>query len=234
MGGYAALCLYLDTQSGSRWLANEVATRLAEQIGARVEIGEARIGLPGHIALKGVKLYDRADSLMITAETLNGSVSVRQLLSTGKVRLRSIALLDGEAHIYQLREDTATNIQFLFDAFKSEEEPSRPTDISISQLVVQRFKFSFDQRDKSAPLPGRALDRRAVQGAGAHAHRAGAGPHGGGGRRQERAAGLCVQNPAVQALLLRHPGRHPLFRRPGHHPGLSPLRGLGARGPAAE
>ncbi len=155
MGGYAALCLYLDTQSGSRWLANEVATRLAEQIGARVEIGEARIGLPGHIALKGVKLYDRADSLMITAETLNGSVSVRQLLSTGKVRLRSIALLDGEAHIYQLREDTATNIQFLFDAFKSEEEPSRPTDISISQLVVRRFKFSFDQRDKSAPLPGR-------------------------------------------------------------------------------
>ena len=153
MGGYAALCLYLDTEQGSQWLAREAANRLSAHIGAQVDIQQAHIGLPGHVTLHGVSLWDRADSLMLSAERLEGSIAWTDLLSTGKIRLRSIALLDGEAHIYQTRSDTALNIQFLLDAFQSPDAPSRPTDVRISQLVVRRYAVRYDNYEKPQPAP---------------------------------------------------------------------------------
>lgn len=154
VGGYAAVCLYLDTTAGRVRVASEIAHRLSQQVGARVEIGSARLGLPGHILLSDVRLYDRADSLMLSAATVAGSISIRDLLSSGAVRLRSVALLDGQARIYQQRADTATNIQFFLDAFKSGTEPSRHTDVRVSRLVVRRFAARFDRLDAPSARPG--------------------------------------------------------------------------------
>ncbi len=154
IGGYVALCLYLDTPQGKRWLAGEAASRLSQHVGAKVEIGEASLGLPGHVRFGSVRLYDRADSLMLSAETLDATVSLTDLLETGKVRLRSVALLDGQAYVYKQRADTALNVQFFLDAFKSKEAPSRPTDVRISQLVVRRFGVRYDEMYMPQPAAG--------------------------------------------------------------------------------
>ncbi len=154
VGGYVALCLYLDTPRGQHHLADVLSARLSEHLGARVEIGAARLGLPGHVRLSDVALYDRADTLMLHAAVVNGTIALGDLLNTGAVRLRSVALLDGAARLYQQHADTAANYQFLLDAFKGKAEPSRPTDVRISQLVVRRFDVCYDRYDLPAATSG--------------------------------------------------------------------------------
>ena len=79
----------------------------------------------------------------------------------------------------------------------------------------------------------RPVDQPPLPHPGADAHRARAGSDHRGLRRQERPAGLCRQDHAVSALLLRHARRDGLFGRRRHHAGLPGLRRVGARVPAA-
>ncbi|MBP3227730.1 MAG: translocation/assembly module TamB [Bacteroidaceae bacterium] len=155
----------MDTPAGRRYLASEVSARLSDFIGARVVVDEATVGLPGHVRLSGLRVYDRADSLMLSSEILEGGVELLTLIQSGRIRLRSIALLDGEAHLYRLRGDTAMNIQFLLDAFKGSDVESRSTDLTVSQLVVRRFAVHYAQMDAPKSTAGRfSAERLSVTG----------------------------------------------------------------------
>lgn len=145
---YALLLITVHTDKVQRWMGEKAAAVLSRRIGSRVSIERAKLGLFNRVDLEGVKLSDRKDETLLCADALSAKIAWRQLLE-GKVRLRSVFIMDGDIRLYKARPDSAGNWQFVIDAFKSKkEEPSAPLDLAIGSIIIRRTRLSYDERYK--------------------------------------------------------------------------------------
>lgn len=146
LGIYLSLLVLVNFGPAGEWLTYVVQQQLEQTLKTQVEIGKVELGLFNSVTLHDVNIEDRAGRPMIQAGLLSTKVEVMAILR-GDITLRTVALLDGDIHLDKAKADTATNLQFLIDAFASKEkkEPSK-LNLCINSIILRRCHFSYDAR----------------------------------------------------------------------------------------
>ena len=157
LGAYLLLLLAVNYGPVQEWLGREAAKMLSEKVGAPVEIGRAELGLFNKVTLHDVKMQDRDHRDMLDAKWISGKIEIRPLLE-GKVRLRSIGLLDAKVNLSKADADSPLNCQFVIDAFKKKEEGPSELDLRINSLIIRRVSVHYNQQD--TPRQPNRLDPR--------------------------------------------------------------------------
>lgn len=155
LGLYVLLLAVLNFGPSQRMLTQMAATELSQLLGTRVAIGRVEVGLFNRIMLHDVRIEDRQRTDMLQAQLVTAKVELRSLLRRKPLSLRSVSLLDADVCLYQQRPDSATNFQFVIDAFSSKKSKGPSTlDLRINSLILRRVNISYNQRFKAA-TPGR-------------------------------------------------------------------------------
>ena len=151
LGGYLLLLLAVNYGPVQEWLGRETSKILSEKVGAPVEIGRVELGLFNKVTLHDVKMKDREAKEMLDAKWISGKIEIRPLLD-GKVRLRTIGLLDAKVNLNKADADSPINCQFVIDAFKSKEEGPSKLDLCINSLIIRRVDVRYNQQDTPREL----------------------------------------------------------------------------------
>lgn len=151
---FLTLALLIQLPSFQRSLGGWVSGALERRTGAHVTVGRVQLGLNGRIMVQDLAVDDRRGCPLLRANRVAARLSVWPLVR-GKVRIGNVQLIGLEAHLLQEKPDTATNFQFLIDAFRSQRDdgPSQ-IDLRIGQVVVRRARVSWHQTWK-AETPGK-------------------------------------------------------------------------------
>ncbi|MCR5181308.1 MAG: translocation/assembly module TamB [Bacteroidaceae bacterium] len=141
----AALGLFLFTAlpASQRWLAAEASAMLSEDLGTRVTIGRARIGLLNRVVLDDVLLLDQQSDTLLAATRLSVKISLKELASN-RIYLSSAQLYGYQIHLRRPSLQEPYNFQFLLDHFASDDTTSSPLNLALSQVVVRRGRLTHD------------------------------------------------------------------------------------------
>lgn len=138
VAAFACIMLLLtETPVGQRWLAGFASDQLSELLGTKVRVGKVRIGLPNRLVADDILLTDQQDSLLLSATRLSAKIELKPLME-GKVRINNIQLFGYHAVLKRLSDTEPYNFQFIIDRFKKDDEPSKPLDIDIGNIVIRR------------------------------------------------------------------------------------------------
>ncbi len=147
------LGLALQVPAVQRWLGGEVAGVLSHKIGSAVSIGHVQVALNGRIVVQDLGVSDRQGDTLLQASRVAARLSLWPLMH-GQVRIGTAQLFGARVHLRQELPDSATNLQFLIDAFASNDTTPSHLDLRIGQVLVRRTSLSWDQAWKPQ-TPGR-------------------------------------------------------------------------------
>lgn len=145
IGAYVFLLAFLNFSPTQRILTQAIAETFAEEWGTEVSIGSLEVGLFNRLILKDVCLKDKRGEVLLRAKNMSAKVSLRSI-AQGPFTLRTLSLLDAEIHLYRQAEGEPLNVQFLIDAFSSEEKTEKSSlSLRVGSLILRRVQFSYDE-----------------------------------------------------------------------------------------
>lgn len=150
---FLTAALLLQLSFFQRATGGWIAGFLQDRIGVPVRVGSVQLGLNGRIVVTDLKADDRRGRPLLRANRVAARLSVWSLLK-GRVRIGNVQLIGLEANLLQERADSATNFQFIIDAFSSKSDGPSQIDLRIGQVVVRRAHVSWNQQWKPE-TPGR-------------------------------------------------------------------------------
>ena len=155
---YLSLLLLTSLPAFQSWGAGKASQLLEKKVESKVEIGNMRLNLLGHIILDNVRLYDQRDTLMLQASRIAAKIDLMPLIEK-KIRISGAQLIGAKAKIYKDGEEDF-NFQFLVDAFSKKDTASSPLDLAIGALVVRRGDIRFDMTPSNSSLKGERTDKK--------------------------------------------------------------------------
>lgn len=120
---------------------------LEKKLESKVDIGNMRLNMLGHVILDNVKLYDQQDTLMLQASRIAAKIDITPLFRK-KIRISAAQLIGAKANLYK-DGDEPFNFQYFIDAFSSKDTTSSPLDLKIGALVIRRGEVRFDMFGKT-------------------------------------------------------------------------------------
>ncbi len=148
LSGYLTMLFIVNFTPAQRWLSALAEDILREKLHTAVSIDRVELGLFNRIILHGLRVNDRQNVPMISAQLLSAKIEYLPLLQ-GQVSLRSVSLLDGTVNLYKTRADSAANYQFFLDAFSSGKKGPSKLNLSLNSLILRRCKVSYNERYKT-------------------------------------------------------------------------------------
>lgn len=144
LGGYLLLLLFVNFGPLQDWITHLVEQALCEKLHTELCIGRVEIGLFNQVSLHDVQLKDQQGSTLLSAGTITVKVELRPLLS-GRVNLRTAALLDAGVYLRRRADNEPLNAQFVLDAFKKTDD-GKPSslNLSIGSLIIRRASLTYD------------------------------------------------------------------------------------------
>ena len=143
LGLYFGLLFFTTAPVCQRWLAGKASDVLSEELGTRVGIGNARIGLFNRVVLDDVLVLDQQSDTLLAATRLSVKINVWQLMQ-GRVRIGSVQLFGYDIRLHRPTWESPYNFQFIVDRFASQDSTSTPLDLAISTIIVRRGRLSHD------------------------------------------------------------------------------------------
>lgn len=152
VGLYLAAMVLLDVPVVQRWAASGVASLLGSLLETNVQVGRIGLAWNGRILIDDLQVEDLQGEEMLRAARLGARISLADL-ARKRIRIGNAQLFGVQALLYQEKQDSAMNIQFLIDAFASKDTTRHtPLDLRISQVVVRRGQVRLEQRWKTHDL----------------------------------------------------------------------------------
>ncbi len=162
-GVYALLLIAVNLGVTQRWMGRQAAAWLGHKVGTDVRIGRARLISFNRVDLEDVFVPDRNGDALLQAGRVSAKIAWRPLLD-GQVRLRSVALMDGNVRLQRARPDTAGNWQFFLDAFRGKGEKPARLDLAMGSVIVRRTAVSYDVLSAPHRSAGTDLQHLHVEG----------------------------------------------------------------------
>ncbi len=148
------LGLAIQVPAVQRWMGSQVGHALSQKVGSPVSVGRVELALNGRIVVQDLGVRDRRGDTLLQASRVAARLSLWPLLH-GQVRIGNAQLFGAQVHLSQEHPDSATNFQYLVDAFSSNDTTSNSQlDLHIGQLLVRRTSVNWDQKWKPQ-TPGR-------------------------------------------------------------------------------
>lgn len=133
------------------WAAEVVSNSLTEFLGTKVEIGNVSPGLFNRLIIDNVKIYDKQDSLMLSAARIAAKIRTLPLIEK-KVHIDNAQLIGANISLYKADAKSQLNCQFLIDKFSKKEKDDSKPNIQIGTLLVRRSALRYNVWD-AAPTP---------------------------------------------------------------------------------
>lgn len=127
-----------------KYLAGVAEKALREKLKTEVRIDRLEIGLFNRVILHDVDIKDRKNLPLLSSSLMSAKIEYRALLE-GRVSLRSVSLLDGNINFYKEKKDSATNFQFVIDAFKSKSKGPSHLNLTLNSIIIRRLNFAYNE-----------------------------------------------------------------------------------------
>lgn len=143
-GIYASIVVFCNLPFMQKTFADLIANQLEKQIGSKVEIGSVNLGFLNNIILDDIYIEDLNHKEMLKVGRTSASINLFRLIAKGDISISSAQLYGTKANIYKKSPDSPYNFQFILDAFKSDDEESKPLHLQINSLIVRRANINYN------------------------------------------------------------------------------------------
>ena len=140
---YLCLIILVNIPSVQQAIGSWVADILSNQIGTEVRIGKVKPGLLNRLIIDDIYIADEAKQALIGIDRTSVKIDLFAL-SQGKIRVPNAQLFGPTLHIRKATPESPTNLQFLIDAFSSDDEEKSPLDLSINSFIMRRGHVTYD------------------------------------------------------------------------------------------
>lgn len=142
---YTLLLGLLNFGPTERTLTRYVAELLSDKLGTEVSIGNIEVGLFNRVVLQDVRIADRQHKPLLTAKAISAKIALKSLFEH-QLTLRTISLLDADLNLYKEKADSATNFQFVLDAFASKDKKKKSElDLRINSIIIRRTNVVYNE-----------------------------------------------------------------------------------------
>lgn len=133
-----------------------VVQELKDKLGTELGIGRLYFQPFNTIELDSVYLYDQSNEKVLMADRISASIDLFQLLKK-KVVITSAWLTDIDVYLSKPTSDAQLNIQFIIDAFKSDDtKPKSKIEVKVNSVNITNGEFHYNVVDK--PYKKHVLD----------------------------------------------------------------------------
>ena len=126
------------------WTAEIISKSLTDYIGTTVNIGHVQPGLFNRLIIDDVKIFDKNDSLMLSAARIAAKIRIMPLFEK-KVHIDNAQIIGAHITLYKKDTNSQLNCQYLIDKFRKEkEDETTQTNIQIGTLIVRRSTLQYN------------------------------------------------------------------------------------------
>ena len=140
-------------QSGrfQTWLAHEVAARLTEAIGAKVDIRAVKISFFDRATIEGFYVEDLHKDTLLYVDYIDANFD-DVYLGFSHFDFDHVTLRNGQFNVRQFQGEEDLNIQFILDAIKgprdtTQKARSKPPELFFWDVDVENIDFTYEFRD---------------------------------------------------------------------------------------
>ena len=135
------------------WTAGVLSQSLTDYLGTTVRIGNVSPGLFNRLIIDDIQVFDRKDSLMLSAARVAAKIRILPLLEK-QVHIDNAQLIGADITLYKTDAQSRLNCQFLIDKFSKNKKQDTGTDIRIDALLIRRTTLRYNVWD-TTPTPHR-------------------------------------------------------------------------------
>lgn len=129
---------------------------LSALLNSPITIDRIQISPFNKVELFGVYLPDLKGDTLLYANKAAAGIALSDLIFNKELIFTNIQLFGLDARISQAAPDSATNLQFVIDAFKSKsDKPKEKIKFKINNAIIRRGKIRYDLLSAPSPQPGR-------------------------------------------------------------------------------
>lgn len=150
---WTTVCLYIGIivvvhiPQVQSYIGERAAALLSETIGAEVNIGRVDVGFLNRLVIDDVTIYDQSGTETLRAARLTAGVDMGGL-AKGRVIISAIQIFGAHITLYKPTADSPTNIQFIIDAFSSNDTTKTSVlNLQINSLIVRHTNLRYDILD---------------------------------------------------------------------------------------
>lgn len=117
---------------------------LADKLNTKVNVDYLEFSIDfGDVGLYGITVNDLANEELLRVDTLNASLSLLDLIRK-KINIESVKIKGCNINAYKMNPDTATNFQFIIDAFAKKDNKPKPknqekAEVNIKKASIEDF-----------------------------------------------------------------------------------------------
>lgn len=146
---YAILYILLSIPAIQQRIKAEGEKELSKFLKTNVKIGELTIKPFNQIVLYDVVIPDQQNGDLIKIDILGAGLNVEKLFSDKRIEINYAELLGLHGNITRANPDSATNLQFIIDAFKPKQKKAPAKfDLAIRNIVVRNTDLHYDVLDR--------------------------------------------------------------------------------------
>ncbi len=146
---FVILYVILSLPIFQTWIGSRVANVLSSLLDTKVRVERVQLGFTGRAVVDNLEVLDRQDRPMLFSTRTGVKIDLQKLIGNGDIIIHSAQLFGAKIRISQERADTATNIQFVLDAFASKDTTSKPAPhVEIRSIMVRHTDITFDKKWK--------------------------------------------------------------------------------------
>lgn len=150
LGIYATIIVFLNMPFMQRVIGERVAVILTEKLGTKVSIGSVNVGFLNRLIINDIEAVDQNGVMMLKVGRVSASVDIPRTLQ-GQICIPSAQLFGATAVIYKDTKDSPLNIQYVIDAFSSNDTTeSKPLNLRINTLLVRHTNVKFDIKNEKS------------------------------------------------------------------------------------
>lgn len=129
---------------------------LSALLGSQIVIDRIQISPFNKLELFGVYLPDQQGDTLLYANKASAGIALTDLIFNKELIFTNIQLFGLDARISRATPQSATNLQFVIDAFKSKsDKPKEKIKFKINNAIVRRGKIRYDLLSAPPAQPGR-------------------------------------------------------------------------------
>ncbi len=142
------LFIFINTNSGKKFIKNKVQNYLAGKLKTKIEIGSIDYSLPKWIELKGIYLEDKKKDTLLYGEQISIDIDMLKLIS-GNTYIRKLQFKNIYANIYRTSNDSLFNYNFITAAFGGDQTAAPvATDttalkLTLKELTLNKIRLRF-------------------------------------------------------------------------------------------
>ena len=140
---FVCLIILINIPAIQQAIGSWTADFLSEQFGTTVRIGKVNPGLLNRLIIDDLYIEDQKHQELIRVDRTSVRINLIALLE-GKFRISNAQLFGPLLHVKKTNPEAPSNLQFLIDAFSSDEKESNPLDLRINSFIMRRGHLMYD------------------------------------------------------------------------------------------